>query len=180
MSLVNNLKSLEEQLLLNAKFLKLLKNRQMISLSDYSYQEQVEVLDYMMDQGKVEVEVRVPSKVTDNALAHFYLVKGVFYLSLGHIDLPSLRKSTKRESGLAYLFRTSFQSILQADSEALKVENKTLLAYVLMREEQISSFEVLNATFNKKPTDPLPEKYNSWEKIKELIPVEEWAQRLKV
>lgn len=177
MSLVQNLISLNEQLKINENILAPMKSCQSIEIESLSFDDQKEIISYFLD-GTLYISVHVPEKITESSLAQLKIQKDLLYIRLGNINLPSLKEPNVKDNKLQQLDRTFIGTLLTQRSINLKSLNKTLLAYVLMEKNIPDKIRLINGSWNKLPNDKLPDLFDSWEKIRSLIPAEKWMERL--
>lgn len=177
MSLVQNLINLNEQLKVNENILDPMTSSQSIEIESLSFDDQKKIISYFLD-GTLHISVHVPEKPTESSLAQLKIKKDLIHIRIGNVNLPSLKEPNKKGNELQQLDRTFIGTLLTQKSINLKSLNKTLLAYVLMEENIPSKIRLINGSWNKLPNDKLPEMFDSWEKIRSLIPAEKWIERL--
>ena len=177
MSLVQNLINLNEQLKINENILDPMTSSQSIEIESLSFDDQKKILSYFLD-GTLHISVHVPEKPTEASLAQLKIQKDLIHIRIGNVNLPSLKEPNKKGNELQQLDRTFIGTLLTQKSINLKSLNKTLLAYVLMEENIPAKIRLINGSWNKLPNDKLPEMFDSWEKIRSLIPAEKWIERL--
>ena len=146
-----------------------------INKKDLSTQK--EVLDFLCENGIVEINFYTPEKTTEEPFAHFCLVKGGLEVNIGMLKFPSVRKA-KQKRGWDYIISEFAKDILAPQpSENLSRENGSMLLYVLQKKTKLDEYKLINGYAYRKVK--LPTQYDSVEKVMSHVNVEK-LEKFKV
>lgn len=142
-----------------------------INIESLSLNDQIKAMEYFMD-GELHLTIYEIPKSTEEINVHFRLKKGHLDMPVGYLALPSLRKATKKSSsnGWASVLKWAVEDALKPrPSEKLSLGNKSATLFAI---KNFHNKE--NITLIKKASAPLPEKYNTLNKIFDSLPLEKY------
>lgn len=138
-----------------------------ISLDKKDLELQIQVLDFLIDGGIVQINFYTPDKSTEQPFAHFCLVKGGLEVNLGCLRFPSIRKP-KEKRGMAYLVDSFVKDMLSPKSSvSMSRDNGSMILYVVSKKLNLDEYKLINGYDYR--NIKIPEKYDSVEKVLDCL-----------
>ena len=163
-----NFQLLKQALIANEKLLR--GHPVSLSIANLDIYEQIELINQILKEGRIVCKVKIPTKSTEEITAYFSWEGENCYLSIGHINLPSARKSSTGRTNVSYLGIRAIENFNAREvDKKLEYSDKSLLIYVLSQIPDKDVIVLENGTWNEKVGKPLPDKYDCMDKILNLV-----------